>query len=125
MKLIIKRFNNRDDMQLGEATYGDFQCFTIEKPWRKNKTFISCIPTGTYKCKKIISPANGHCFEILDVDGRTHIQGHIANYVRNVVGFIGFGDAVRRNDSPWITNSSKTFRKLMSLLPNEFEIVIS
>jgi len=124
-RLIIERFSTHPET-IGQATYGDFQCFTIERPWLQNKSFVSCIPPNIYKCKKITSPSNGECFEILDVPNRTDIQGHIANYVRNVVGCVGFGDSIRRSDKDgrWVSNSSKTFKKLMSLLPDEFELVI-
>lgn len=54
-------------------------CKTIELPWQKNKTQISCIPEGLYRLRKRYSKKFGWHFEIPEVKGRTNILIHPAN----------------------------------------------
>ena len=117
-----------DDCTLGRLTFGDFQCFTLELPWLDNKTNISCIPAaGAYKGEKYKSHANGDCIAIINVMDRTHIQIHSANYTRQIKGCIAVGDSIKFLDSdnvPDVTNSKKTLRNLLDILPNRFLIEI-
>lgn len=54
---------------------------TIELPWRDNKTFISCIPTGDYLCKWTWSPAfKRHMYLVDNVSGRSGIRIHKGSY---------------------------------------------
>jgi len=126
MRLIIKRFP-LEDCTLGRVGFGNFKCYSLELPWLNNETNISCFTAGIYKCVKIISPHNGHCFEVLNVYGRTHIQGHVANFTSDILGCIAFGDGVKdiNNDGiSDVTNSKNTFRALMAILPDTFELEI-
>ena len=80
----------------GQGTYGTlefngFQCFTIEPPDRGNKPNISCIPEGTYTCRRVNSPRFGNTFEITGVDGRTHILFHGGNCAANSSGCVILG----------------------------------
>ncbi len=52
------------------------QFATIELPWLNNESFISCIPPGTYKASKILSPTFGWCIQILNIPKRTNILLH-------------------------------------------------
>jgi len=51
-------------------------CLTLEREWKDNKRGESCIPTGTYMCRRVQSPKFGDTFEICDVPGRSHILFH-------------------------------------------------
>lgn len=113
---------------VGTAIFGGFSCHTLELPWVNNTVKISCIPWGIYNCKKIISPSLGECFEINNVENRTFIRGHVGNYTSQIQGCILFGDSlVDFNDDGItdVTNSRKTFNKLMKLLPDEFLLRVS
>ena len=117
----------QDNCTLGVVKFGNFQCLSLELPWLNNKINISCIPPGIYKCEKRISPRKGHVFQLLNVIGRTYIQGHIGNYTRDILGCIVFGDSIKdinRDGILDVTNSTHTFRMLMELLPNTFLLEI-
>jgi hypothetical protein len=124
--LTIARFYN-SDCTLGRLVLGSFQCFTLELPWLNNANDISCIPEGFYKAFKRNSPTNGFVIELKDVPNRSYVQIHKGNYTRNVKGCILVGDGIKFLDSdsiPDVTSSSVTLTKLLSLLPEEFEVTI-
>lgn len=124
--LTITRFYN-PDCTLGRLVLGNFQCFTLELPWLNNANDISCIPEGVYKAFKRNSPTNGFVIELKEVPNRSYVQIHKGNYTRNVKGCILVGDGIKFLDSdsiPDVTSSSVTLTKLLSLLPEEFEVTI-
>lgn len=78
-----------------QGTFGMFAIaggptfFSLELPDRGNKRQESCIPKGTYQCKKINSPKHGECYQVFGVDGRDSIEIHSANFAGDVSkGFI-------------------------------------
>lgn len=103
---------------------------SIELPFMDNKQGISCIPFGTYKCKK--DNTGRHRFwKILDVEGRENIEMHIANFTSELKGCIAFGQswAFMSNSKTnklelSVSSSGKTFEKLKEILPDEFELEI-
>jgi len=127
MDLKIKR-TYYDDCTLGRLTYGKFQCFTLELPMLDNAQNISCIyPNGGFIGRKHFSTHNGDCIAIDNVQGRTNIQMHAANFTRQILGCIAVGDGIKflDNDSiPDVTNSVKTLGALLAVLPDTFKIVI-
>jgi hypothetical protein len=58
---------------------GKFICNTIELPWKKNETKVSCIPEGKYFIKKRYSNKFKWHLEIIDVKNRSLILFHPAN----------------------------------------------
>lgn len=54
---------------------------SLELPWKENEVFLSCIPAGLYKGRRIISEKFGPVIWIMDVPGRTEILQHILNYI--------------------------------------------
>jgi len=58
---------------------GKFICNTIELPWKKNETKVSCIPEGKYFIKKRYSNKFKWHLEVLDVINRSLILFHPAN----------------------------------------------
>lgn len=126
-RIIINRWY-QPDCTIGRLTYGSFQCLTLELPWKNNQRNISCIPEGIYKAKKRISPGKGYqVIEYIDVPDRTYIQIHYGNYTRQILGCQLPGDGIKWLDGDSIldvTNSKPTLKKLLSLLPDKFEIEI-
>ena len=58
---------------------------TLELPDRENKRSISCIPVGEYTCVMRFSPHfKRWTFHITDVEGRTYILIHGANFAGDV-----------------------------------------
>jgi Family of unknown function (DUF5675) len=58
---------------------GKLICKTIELPWKKNETKVSCIPEGEYFIKKRYSRKFQWHLEVLDVKNRSLILFHTAN----------------------------------------------
>lgn len=91
----ITRFALLPDRTLGKAVYGEHVFWTIEKPWKDNQPYVSCIPEGYYRLGRRNSPRFGpNVWEVLEVPNRTHILIHVANTADDVVGCIGFGSSV-------------------------------
>ena len=125
-KLIIDRAYKKD-FTIGLVEVEGFRCFSLELPWKNNGQNVSCIPPGVYDCKKIVSPSLGECFEIQNVRARTYIRAHKGNFTYQIKGCVLFGDSLKYIDGDSIVdvaNSSATFDKLMSLLPDEFVLEI-
>lgn len=117
-----------DDCTVGRLKCGDFQCWTLELPMLNNAQNVSCIyPFGGFTGRKHFSPKNGDCVAIDNVMGRTNIQIHAANYTSQIQGCIAVGDSVKflnADGVPDVTNSKKTLEKLLSILPDTFDIKI-
>ena len=89
--------------------------YTLENPWLDNQRNISCIPAGEYLCRRVISPTYGETFEIMDVEGRTHILFHWGNWVKNTDGCVLLGQ--RDDEVPAVWNSKAAHTEFME----EFE----
>ena len=106
-----------DECTIGLLTIGDFQCFTLELPWKDNQRNISCIPAGTYEYIYRISPSNGEVLQLLSVKDRTFIQIHAGNFTRHTEGCILVGDRIMFIDDdtiPDVGNSKATLQKLLA-----------
>ena len=124
--LEIKRIP-QDDCTVGMLNYEDFRCFTLELPYKDNRTDISCIPPGLYRGSKSVSPRHGSCIAINGVLGRTHIKIHVGNYTSQILGCILVGKSVIDiNDDgiPDVSNSAMTLEALMAVVPSEFLVRI-
>jgi hypothetical protein len=86
-----------------EATYGVLIqgstpfAVTLEEPWLENEPNVSCIPKGTYQCKRITSQRFGETFEIVNVPGRSHILFHAGNGPEDTQGCILVGRRFNNN----------------------------
>lgn len=124
LKIDRKHYHN---CTTGRVEFEGFVCHSLELPWLNNVRDISCIPNGIYKCRKIISPNHGVCFEICDVPFRTLIRCHAGNFTSQILGCILVGDSCTdfNNDGIFdVTKSVLTLKKLMRLLPDEFWLEI-
>lgn len=128
MNLKINRLNLADST-IGVMSFGNnFKCFTLELPWLDNATSISCIPSGFYNCKKIVSPSLGECIEVSNVVGRTYIRIHTGNYTRQIEGCVLVGDSIKDINGdgiPDVTNSKNTLTKLMAATPDKFILEVA
>ncbi len=131
--ILIERYSHGEKQTIGNLfvldSEGDkiFDCFTLELPWLFNERSISCIPIGTYKAKKRKSPKYGEHVHVLGVEGRSFILIHNANYYTQLRGCIAVGDDlafINKDDIIDVKNSVNTLKKLLTYLPNEFEIKI-
>jgi hypothetical protein len=93
---------------------GEIFCVTLENPWKKNVPKISCIPIGLYKVERKLSPRWGDSFQVMDVDGRTHIVIHNGNVEANTLGCILLGRTFGELDGePAVLISKPTVKKFM------------
>lgn len=118
MLVEIRRIEKGDDGIVGVLLIaGKIHSFTLEDPWNGNQPFASCIPAGSYTCRRIISPHFGETFEICDVPGRDHILFHWGNTEADTQGCVLVGQQVgglggRRA----VLNSKAAFRGMFNLL---------
>jgi hypothetical protein len=94
-------------------------CVTLEREWLDNRRNISCIPEGTYICKRVISPKFGETFEVVDVPGRSHILFHKGNIKDDTHGCIIVGELFDPlNGENAVLSSGKAFQEFLSRLEN-------
>jgi hypothetical protein len=110
-----------------------FSCSTLELPNLNNQHDISCINEGIYQVikEKPSGTFNYIHFRILNVSGRDGVLIHIGNYATgkqvDTHGCILVGkDLVDMNGDKQldVNYSNVILAKLVSLLPNEFELEI-
>ena len=109
--------NYKDNCTLGVLTLYNkkneviFECDTLELPYLNNKVNVSCIKEGSYVVESDDYGRHKY-FKLLDVEGRSGIEIHIANTVKDLQGCIGLGK--RRGD--YLIKSRITCDKLKSLV---------
>ncbi len=122
---------------LPDATKGDgsviqngavvFSFKTLELPWKDNEKMVSCIPAGKYTCVKRNSKKYGDHFHVTNVSNRDMILVHPANKVSELRGCLAPGVTHADIDKDGIidvTSSVATMKKLLSILPDKFELEI-
>jgi len=102
---------------------------TLERPWRFNEPFKSCLAEGTYLCKRYISknhPEKRLSWQVQDVHGRTKMLMHTGNWVKNSKGCIlpGTGYGLPTAE-PKVANSANAMRILADLTNSEdFQLIV-
>lgn len=124
--ITLVRFAYAPDGTFGRIKLPEgWSCFTVERPWKDNKPFESCIPDGVYDLKKRRSPvverASGGDYiegwEVCDVQGRSYIMIHPGNWPINFQGCIGVGKKYMvMQGANGVTESRATFADLMGRL---------
>lgn len=84
VEIIRQRTSDHGTEGICRCITAGFSSFTLELPWRGNRSNISCIPAGTYICRLVQSPRFGFVFQVLDVEGRTHILNHSGNLAGDI-----------------------------------------
>jgi len=97
MDIALERIALLPSCTLGRIIIGCETFYTIERPWINNTPWISCIPSGSYICKRYSSDKYRKTYEITNVPGRTHILFHSANYANEVAGCIALGTSLYYN----------------------------
>lgn len=101
--------------------------FCIEPPWRMNRQFASCIPTGSYICKYHYEYGDYVTYEVKDVEDRDSILFHIGNTVVDTEGCICPGLKVGYlNNRRAVLNSSSAFHSFINAVgaPYDFTLTI-
>lgn len=94
-------------------------CYTLELPWKNNQPQVSCIPAGTYTCRRINSPKFGDTFEVCGVPKRSGILFHPGNSVpKDSRGCILLGVSLNLTGGHAYLEASRaamrTFRQMLS-----------
>ena len=100
---------------------------TLERPWKDNMRFESCIPAGAYTCQRKISPQFGETFEIVSVPGRDDVLFHKGNTMQDTEGCILIGEEFGRfRGQASIMQSGRGFGEFMDKLQDkeDFTIII-
>ena len=74
------RLKRSDQGTEGLLVESDFNCRTLELPWRDNRRQISCIPPGEYEVEIRLSNKYGRVYWVRRVPNRTYILIHSGNY---------------------------------------------
>ena len=100
---------------------GEFACYTLELPWRKNANDISCIPIGKYRgfIRNDIRKQGikGFKIQLKGVPDRVGIQIHIGNWPHQTEGCILVGTTRANN---MVGKSADALR----ILKNRFENIV-
>lgn len=97
---------------------------SVELPWLNNEVKVSCIPEGLYPIRKRISPLITRLtkgrrreftegYEICEVDGRTFIMFHQANYPHELEGCVAMGSRAMNGSTPVVWSSYDAFCEFM------------
>ena len=79
-ELVLQREDSEEDGTYGTLRLPDGTVLnTLELPWKNNQSRVSCIPPGSYKCKKRGSATFGSAYEVMSVPARTAILIHAGN----------------------------------------------
>jgi len=99
--------------------------WTLEPPDLGNVRKRSCIPVGTYLCRRYSSKAYPDTFEVTGVPGRTAILFHSGNTDDDTAGCILLGDTLGKlKGNRAILNSGQTFRRFLGELASEDEAIL-
>jgi len=122
---VIRVIENKDGT-FGVLVVGDTPIgVTLELPWRDNEPFKSCIPSGSYTCRRVMSMHHGEVFEVQGVPGRSDILIHKGNLSDDTEGCILVGEEFGvLSGRPGILRSGAAFNELMSRLYNKDEITM-
>jgi hypothetical protein len=122
----LERFAYLPEATLGKLTVKDHVFWIAERPWRGNKKEISCIPSGTYTCKRYISKRFGETFEVTEVPNRTYILFHVGNFPeKDSHGCLLVGSSLMPN-APAVASSKNAMTKFREILKDveSFELCI-
>ena len=112
--LVIKRVIYTPEEVVGYMPVRSKIFWTIEKPWKNNIPFLSCIPCGLYECTPHVSPRHGRVIKLKNVPKRTHILFHVGNTSDDITGCIAGGYRLGRlNNKIAVLDSRKAFTLLM------------
>ncbi|MBY6223580.1 DUF5675 family protein [Ferrimonas balearica] len=102
---------------------GQLRCHMLERPWRNNAPFVSCVPPGRYRLLPNHSPKFGAGYRLESANLgvghsrglRTHILIHPANRVDELSGCLAPGRDFGVSQGRWaVVESRAAFDALMA-----------
>lgn len=133
MRLLLERIDDSGVQTIGRMfvldneDMSEYDCHTLELPWRDNKNSISCIPEGEYQVVKRTSPKFGRHFHILGVPGRSYILIHQGNYHSDIRGCVLVGKDLKdinKDGHIDVVHSKKAMTDLLLLMPDRFTLQV-
>lgn len=125
---VLLRVAKIEDGTFGVLKDGEIPfCLTVERPWLNNERGKSCIPVGTYICRRVNSPKFGNTFEICDVPNRSAILFHKGNLYIDSHGCVVVGEQFEPlGDKNAVLASGKAFAEFLQRTEgiNEFNLDI-
>ncbi len=123
MTLLLNRFAYLPDATLGTLLIPNgCTLYTIERPWKENKAFISCIPTGTYDLEWDSTGRVRDVPRLRNTHPRTQINIHVANYAHELHGCIAPGmDWDIDGKEAMVTNSRNAMELLLEYLLTTYD----
>lgn len=132
-RLLLERITDDGIQTLGklfvldEEDMSEWECDTLELPWKRNRQNISCIPVGNYTVKKRTSAKFKKHFHVTNVEGRAYILIHAGNFYTDIRGCIMVGKDLKEKDGDGrldLDKSRVALGELLSQCPDEFELEI-
>jgi len=125
----ITRTTSRSDGVFSTLAVNNFPiAVCLERPWLDNAKSVSCIPSGSYVAKRVISPKFGDVFQVMEVPNRDHILIHSGNIDDDSHGCILVGESftVWKDGSCSVASSKAAMEEFMKLLAgvSSFQLVI-
>ena len=121
MRIELVRFAHLDQGTLGKLTIpGGPTLYTVERPWKNNEPFISCIPSGVYPLEWDTTGRIKQVPRLRNTGVRTQINIHTANHAGELHGCIAPGltwsiDA----GTPMVLNSRAALELLTEFITNK------
>ena len=131
-RAVLIRLSENKNQTLGKLFLFDgldmeYECCTLELPFKSNKRNISSIPTGEYKVTIRESEKYGLHYQVLDVESRDYILIHPANYYSQLRGCIAPGYRfydINKDGEHDVTHSRRTMKHLLEAAPDGFNLII-
>jgi Family of unknown function (DUF5675) len=82
--------------------------YTLELPWKGNRANVSCIPPGRYPAK-VRTDKNKWRLELMKTGPREHVEIHIGNSTKDVIGCILIGKTM---GADFVGNSEAAIKAL-------------
>ncbi len=127
MKIILRRISTN----LQSGTFGvlvvnnEPLCVTLEESWLDNIPQESCIPAGTYECRRYSGTKYQNVWEVKNVPKRSAILIHWGNTEKNTAGCILVGKYYAQfGEQRGVADSKATFEILRKELPDKFTLYI-
>jgi hypothetical protein len=121
------RYEETETETLGRLYCGNnVEFYTLELSYRENQKNKSCIPVGTYTCKRFTSKRHGLTWRLQDVPGRSGIIIHAGNTHRDTRGCILLGICVGiLNGKKAVLKSRKAMTSLRRLFRDVLEVKLT
>jgi hypothetical protein len=122
MELKLERQRYTNQSIIGSIYHdNEFICYTMERPWKSNEPFESCVPVGTYHLEPHNSDRHQRTFALVG-DTVSHFKSnkqryailfHPANYPFELNGCIACGILAERDQ---MVGSREAHLKLMKVI---------